>query len=201
MKHARADDNEEIPINSKSARISDMNFISLEEKMMFKVVKMIITELNDTFDVKVYSSDKYSIRNFPTYVELSCATSVNTYNTHETAIAQHLKNKPKYVCNLINREKLPIILNYFTNKKIISLNMEYIENNKCLLSFMLSPYKESIFFEDMTNVIGPSYKCDFIMSVTADISDEIGHSLFLCKYCLCTCCCYYYNFAYIQHCV
>ena len=176
MKHAR-DDINDIPIYLKSARISDVNSVPLEEKE-FKIVKMMITELNETFDVKVYSSDKYSITNFPTYIELSCATSVNTYNTHELAIAQHLKNKPKYVCNLIKRDKMPIILNYFTNKKIMSLNMEYSESNKCLLSFMLSPYKESIFFED----IGHNYECDFSMSVTADITEDIGHSLFLCKY-------------------
>ena len=181
MKHARDDINEDLPIHLKSARISDVNSVPLEEKK-FKIVKMMITELNETFDVKVYRSNKYSITNFPTYIELSCATSVNTYNTHDSAIAQHLKNKPKYVCNLMNKNKLPIILNYFTNKKIMSLNMEYIENGRCLLCFMLSPYKESVFFEDMTDIIDHNYDCDFSMSVTADITDDIGHSLFLCKY-------------------
>ena len=171
--------------SAKSIRqVSEMGLLSSKQEDV-KDVKVKITELNETFDVKVYGADKYSAINFPSYIDLNSATSNNTYNQHKSSISQHLKNKPKYICNLNDIKKLPTILNYFTKKEIISLNMDYIENNECLLSFMLSPYKDSVFFEDTSD----SGECDFSISLTAHITDEIAISLFLCKctlYLMCT---------------
>ena len=179
MKHARDDNNVEILSSVKTSRISETDSI-LSEANKFKIVKIKITELNETFTTTVYHSNHNSIRNFPSYIELNSATSAATYNQRKSAISQHLKNKPKYICHLTDKNKLPTILDYFTNKKIMSLNMDYSENNEFLLSFMLSPYKESVFFED----IGHNYDCHFSISLTSDITDVIGNSLFLCKYTL-----------------
>ena len=151
-------------------------FFSKQENV--KEVKMKITELNETFGVKVVDTDNDSIRNFPSYIELNSATSVATYNSHKSAISQHLKNKPKYTCILNDKNKLQMILNYFTNKEIISLNMDYIENNRVLLSFILSPFKDSVFFEDISH----NSDCHFSISLTAPITDDIAISLFFCKY-------------------
>ena len=145
-------------------------------------VKVKITELNQIFNVTVFSSVQHHISKFPSYIELSCATSIDTYNKRKSDIALCLKNKPKYKCKLNDENKLPVLLNYYTNKRIISLNMDYIESNKYLLSFMLSPYKESIFFDDIAN--GHNSDCEFCMAVTAPITDEICLTLFLCKYTL-----------------
>lgn len=181
MKHARDENNGDFSATSKSSRSSDMNLIRSEEN--FKILKVKVTELNETFTMKVYSSSKNDIRNFPTYIELSSATSINTYNQHKSAIAQHLKNKPKYICNLTDKTKLQVILDYFANKKIMSLNMDHVENNQRLLSFMLSPYKDSVFYDDV-DLIGHNSDMDFCMSLTAPITDEISCSLFFCKYTL-----------------
>ena len=153
---------------------------------MDKIIKLKITELNQVFNLTIFSSNQFSISNFPSYIELSCATSIETYDKRKSDIKLCLKNKPKYRCSLNDRNKLPIIFNYFTNKKIVSLNMDYIENNICLLSFMLSPYKESVFFNDIGH--GNGSNCDFSMALTSPLTDEICLSLFLCKYTL-----YIYN--------
>ena len=182
MTHARDGDNVYIPSSVKTSGISEIDSI-LSEENKFKIIKIKITELNEIFTTKVYNSDQHSIRNFPSYIELNSATSAATYNQRKSAISQHLKNKPKYMCNLTDQNKLPIILHYFTSKKIMSLNMDYSDNNEFLLSFMLSPYKESVFFED----IGHNYDCHFSISLTSDITDVIGNSLFLCKYTLHAC--------------
>ena len=198
MKRARDDEMDVTILSSaKSIRqVSEMDLISSKQENV-KDVKVKLTELNETFDVKVYGTDKYSAINFPSYIELNSATSNNTYNQHKSAISQHLKNKPKYVCNLNDVKKLPMILNYFTNKEIVSLNMEYIENNRILLSFMLSPYKESVFFEDIADIVSPNSECNFSISLTAPITDEIAISLFFCKYTSYMICTIY--LMYIQH--
>ena len=181
MKRARDEMDAPSLSSAKSNRqVSEMGLLSSEHEDV-KDVKIKITELNETFDVKVVGTDRYSITNFPSYIELSSATSNATYNTYKSDISQHLKNKPKYVCNLNDKSKLPMILNYFTNKKIMSLNMDHIDNNKVLLSFMLSPYKDSVFFEDTADIISHSSDCHFSLSLTAPITDGVYKSLSLCK--------------------
>ena len=167
--------------SAKSSRqVSEMGLFSSKQENV-KEVKMKITELNETFDVKVVGTDKYSITNFPSYIELTSATSVATYNTRKSDISQHLKDKPKCVCNLNDKSKLSMILNYFTTKTIMSLNMDHIDNNKVLLSFMLSPFKESVFFEGMADIVSHSSDCHFSISLTAPITNEIYKSLCFCK--------------------
>lgn len=146
---------------------------------MDKVVKIKVTELDQIFNLTIFNSNQFSSASFPSYIELSCATSICTYNKRKSDLALCLKNKPKYRCTLNDNDKLLLILSYFTSKNIMSLNMDYIENDKCLISFMLSPYKESIFFKDIAD--GHS-DCDFSMVLTSHLTDEISHSLFLCKY-------------------
>ena len=197
MKRARDDIDEDIS-SVKSSRISNTALISSTENMFKEVkIKVIkknkITELNEViliFSIKVFGSEKYSLRHFPTYIELSNSTSINLYNKQKFLFSQSLKNKPKYMCTLNDKEKLPAILDYFANEEIMSLNMDHIDNtisNKVVLSFMLSPFKESIFFEDISD----NADCDFSMSLTTSITDEIGHSLFLCKYLSYTLCLLY----------
>ena len=171
MKHSQDEDND-IPTSAES--------ISSKQKK-FNAVKIRITDLNETFDVKVFGS-KESLTYFPSYIELSNPTSIGTYNKYKADISQGLKNKPKYLCNLIDENKLPIILKYYTNKEYMSLNMDHIDNKKVLISFMMSPIKDSIFFEGMADIIGHKYTCDFSISLTVPLTYEIGHSLFLCKY-------------------
>ena len=184
MKRARDDIDEDIS-SVKSSRISDTPLISSTENIFKEVkIKVIkknkITELNEVklmFSIKVCGSNKCSLRHFPTYIELSNSTSINLYKECKSDISLHLKNKPKYMCTLNDKDKLPKILDYFVNEELMSLNMDHIDDNKkVVLSFMLSPYKESIFFDDI------SPNSDFSMSLTSPITDEIGHSLFLCKY-------------------
>ena len=105
---------------------------------------------------------------------------MGTYNKYKSDISQGLKNKPKYLCNLIDENKLRMILNYFTNKSIISLNMDHmddIDDKKVLISFMMSPIKDSIFFENIAN----NFDCHFSISLTAHITDKINISLLFCK--------------------
>ena len=193
MKQARVG-TEDVPLSVKSSRYFDSKGLILSQENE-KEINIKIIELNKIFKVKVFGTVQYSVQDLPTYLELNSATSVATYTAHKSAISQHLKNKPKYTCNLHDKNKYPSILNYFTNKEIMSLNMDYRENNKCLLSFMLSPYKDSVFFEDTDY----NSDCDFSLSLNVPISNDLAISLFFCKctlYMLCHIVCVLYVIAY-----
>ena len=178
MRHA-LDDNEDFTASVESSRhLDSIALVSLQENE--KEINVKIIELNETFKVKVFGTDQCSVQDLPTYLVLDSATSMASYNIHKSTISQHLKNKPKYTCSLINKNQFTTILGYFTSKEYMSLNMDYRENSEFLLSFMLSPYKDSVFFED----IGDNSDRDFSISLTSHITYDMAISFFLCKYIL-----------------
>ena len=73
-------------------------------------VKIKITELNQIFHFTIFSSDKHPITKFPSYIELNCATSIDTYNNRKSDIELCLKNKPTYKCKHDDENKLPVLL-------------------------------------------------------------------------------------------